>query len=119
MKPQRREDERNERLDGVMHVALPRKTLADPVAERAALRHAAPYIGQRATAHQHVVGRAKDEERVGGILPRFFLIALDTPAKCPLGELIVRPYWLPGRKERATLAAQPRPVRVVADPRVT
>src|SRR5690348_2039938 len=77
MHAQRGEDERNQGAHRRMHVTLAREALADPVAERAALRHAAANIGERTTAEQRIVLLTKDEEGVGGIEARLFLIALE------------------------------------------
>src|SRR5215831_16037319 len=87
VQPERGKDERYQRARGVEHVTLAREALADPVAERAALRDTAPHVGERAAPHQRIAVFPEDEERVGRILPRLLLVALDAPAICALAEL--------------------------------
>src|SRR5579862_4116865 len=62
MQSQCLENERDERTNGVGHIALPGETLAHPIAEPAALRHAASDIGQRTPAEERIVDRPKDKE---------------------------------------------------------
>src|SRR5579859_7897705 len=104
METERREDEGNERAHGILHVALARKTLSDPVAERTALCDAAADIRECATAHQHVVFRPKDEEGIGRVEPRFLLVALDASAEGTLSEFVARPDRFPGSEKGPALA---------------
>src|SRR5256885_733614 len=63
VKTQRSEGERHQSREGAGHQAAAREGLADPVAEAAGLRDAAPDVGQRQAADQCVVGLAEQEER--------------------------------------------------------
>src|SRR5437016_8574594 len=95
MQPQGLKDERQERANGVLHIALAREPFADPVAERAALRDPPPHIRERAAAKEGIVLAAKDEKSVGRIVARFMRIPLQPPAEGAFGELITCPLRFP------------------------
>src|SRR5580658_8006896 len=63
MEPQCLENEGHKRAHRVEHIALSGEALADPIAERAALRDAAANVRQCTAAKQRIVFGAKDEER--------------------------------------------------------
>ena len=118
MQPERAENERDERLGGVEHVALARERLARPVAQTAGLRHAAPNIGKRAAAEQRMVLRAEHEEGIGGIQTRLALVALEPAPERAAAELVRCPDGLPRREKGAALAPEARPRQEILEARV-
>src|SRR4051812_20308145 len=112
------EDERDQGLNSVGHIALAREFGADPVAQGAALGDAAPDIGERAAAQQGVVALAQHKEDIGRILPYLLLIALDAAAEGTAREFVISPHRLPGREKFPALAAQARPVQIVGNARI-
>src|ERR1700722_8509361 len=64
MEPCALEREGKHELQPFGHVAVARMALADPIAEAAGLRDAAPHIADADSAEQRVVARAKEQEAV-------------------------------------------------------
>ena len=112
------EYERDQHPHGVAHMALAGEARSDPVAQGAALRHAAPDIGQGAAAHQGIVALAEHEKDIGGVEPRFLLIALDAAAEGAAREFILGPDGFPFGEEFAAFAAQRRPGGIIGDARI-
>src|SRR5258706_6441721 len=106
MQAERRKNERYERARRFVHVALTREAFADPIAQRTALRHAAPHIRKSAATHQDVIFRSEHEEGIGRIESCLLLVTLDAATKSALGQLIARPDRLPRREKGPTFSAQ-------------
>ena len=114
MQPQRREAERNQRAHRRRHIALAGERRADPIADAAGLRHAAPDIGERQPADHRVVVVAEDQKRVSQVAALILGIALEPAAKSAAREIVGRPGRLPGREKVAACFAQGRPFGEVA-----
>src|SRR3954447_12552857 len=65
MQPDGAEGEWKEGLNRRAHIALLGEWRANPIAQAAGLRDAASNVRQRQASDQHVVARAKYEERIG------------------------------------------------------
>ena len=95
MQAQRIESVIKQELKRLGHDTVARIRFTDPIADAAALRHAAPYIGQRDAAIQRAVTPVEDQKCVSLSVAPFGIEALQpAPERSRLGR-VPGPFWLP------------------------
>jgi len=114
MQLQALESEAEHQAEARAHIAAPGITLADPIAEAAALGHAAANIAEADAADHRAILPAEQEEAVALVGAPVGHIALEAAAKGGACQRIRRPARLPRHQEAARLAAQPRPFLPIA-----
>src|SRR3972149_7018941 len=103
---------------GVADMALALVRLADPIADRAGMRRAAPYLRKRNAADELLVIAAEDEERISAPVADIFGVAAQLVAISRPREFVIRPGRLPRRQDLAAGVAHGDPLRIVARLRV-
>src|SRR3984957_13610112 len=113
VQPQLGEREFNRHRDRARHAPSARMRGSHPVAKRSALRHPAPHPAEGDSPQKFIIDAVENEKRISFVPSHVVVLALEAPAKCGAGQIVVRPCWFPRLKKTAACRAQLRPRRIV------